>query len=269
VTKSSIPTVYVIAGPNGAGKTTFAMSYLNQFAGCLEFVNADLIAAGLSPFNPESQALTAGRLMLERIRELANRRETFAIETTLAGRSHAQRLRWLKHELGYSVELIFVWLPNADLAVARVANRVRQGGHNVPETTIRRRFSQGIRNFARYYAPIADRWAILDGTCYPSSPAVLKETDRPLCFDESSFKSIQDYTPDLLTENSLANNDESSLFFQQLEEAANDATQAIVESACRIPTPIIVWRDGETTLINPISQRRIPDDASDTWMDPV
>jgi predicted ABC-type ATPase len=245
------------------------MSYVNRFAGCREFVNADLIAAGLSPFNPESQAFVAGRLMLERMQELTSRSEIFAFETTLAGRGHAERLRRLKHEFGYSVVLFFVWLPNADFAVARVAIRVRQGGHSIPEATIRRRFRQGIHNFANHYSPLADRWAILDGTWYPSSPSVLKERDRPVCVNELSFELMQDCTPDLVTEIDSAKGDDSSSFLQQLDSAANNASQTIVDSACRIPTPILVWRDGETSLINPISQRCIPKDAGDAWMEPL
>ena len=257
----------MIAGPNGAGKTTFAFSYLNDIAHCREFVNADLIAAGLSPFNPDSQAIHAGRLMLRRIAELTDQRTTFAIETTLGGRGHAQRLRRLKNEFGYQVELIFVWLPTADFAVQRVANRVQQGGHGIPEQVIRRRFDQGIKNFAQHYAPIADRWAIIDGTWYPPSPTVLHENDRSMSFDESAIEAIQNHTPGLLTKSPTPRTNETNSFAAQLEAAANETTQTIVETARRIPTPILVWRDGETALINSITERRIRDDAGKDWMD--
>ena len=148
-----MPTAYVIAGPNGAGKTTFATEFLPDFVHCREFVNADLIAAGLSPFAPETQAMRAGRLSLTRIKELAEARRDFGFETTLAGRGYVNLLDGLRRS-GYRVILFFLWLPSAEMAVARVANRVRQGGHNIPEATIRRRFEAGLRNFFRMYAPV-------------------------------------------------------------------------------------------------------------------
>src|SRR4051794_6777634 len=126
-----MPTAYVIAGPNGAGKTTFAMEFLPAFVQCREFVNADLIAAGLSPFAPETQAIRAGRLMLTRIKELAAARQDFAFETTLAGRSSLKVVTDLKQS-GYQVILFFLCLPRAQMAVERVALRVRLGGHDVP-----------------------------------------------------------------------------------------------------------------------------------------
>lgn len=266
--KSAQPTVHVIAGPNGAGKTTFAMSYLHAFAGCREFLNADLIAAGLSPFNPDSQAIPAGRLMLGRIEELTRGRKTFALETTLAGRGHAQRLARLKHEYGYQIEIVFVWLPTADFAVDRVANRVRQGGHNIPEPVIRRRFDQGIFNFAKHYAPVADRWAILDGTWYPPSPIALHENNQTVCFDTPAIKAIQTQTPNLL-DKPLAISAKPTSFFDRLESAASETTQTIIAAAVRVPTPILVWGDGETVRINSITERRIPDHVGDDWMDQI
>ena len=124
------PTVYVIAGPNGAGKTTFASEFLPDFVNCREFLNADLIAAGLSPFAPETQNVRAGRLLLTRIKELTASKENFGFETTLSGRGYVRLLTEMK-STSYRVVLFFLWLPSADVAVARVKNRVRQGGHNV------------------------------------------------------------------------------------------------------------------------------------------
>ena len=140
--RNKSPTVYVIAGPNGAGKTTFAAEFLPDFVDCRQFLNADLIAAGLSPFAPETQNVKAGRLLLERIGELATAGEDFGFETTLSGRTYARLLTGLRRD-GYRVALFFLWLPSADLAVLRVANRVRQGGHAVPEADVRRRFASG------------------------------------------------------------------------------------------------------------------------------
>jgi predicted ABC-type ATPase len=160
------PTVYVIAGPNGAGKTTFATDFLPGFVQCREFVNADLIAAGLSPFAPEIQAMRAGRLVLVRIKELAESRQDLAFETTLAGRSYVKLISDLRQS-GYVVVLFFLWLPSADEAVARVANRVRQGGHDIPEATVRRRFQAGLHNFFRIYTPLVNSWYLYNGTELP------------------------------------------------------------------------------------------------------
>ena len=160
------PTVYVIAGPNGAGKTTFATDFLPDFVQCREFVNADLIAAGLSPFAPETQALRAGRLLLTRIKELAEARLDFGFETTLAGRSYVKLIAEMRQS-GYNVVLFFLWLPSPEAAMVRVANRVRQGGHDVPEATIRRRFRAGLRNFFGMYAPLVRSWHLYDGSKLP------------------------------------------------------------------------------------------------------
>lgn len=153
--------VIIIAGPNGAGKTTFAREFLPNEAGCPTFINADLIAAGLSPFAPEDAAIKAGRLMLEAMSEHERRGESFAFETTLSGVTYARSiLRW--HTSGYVVTLIFLSLPSSEMAVARVAERVRQGGHSVPEDVIRRRFASGLRNFESIYRTLVDDWALYD-----------------------------------------------------------------------------------------------------------
>lgn len=171
-TDAQSPRVHVIAGPNGAGKTTFATAYLPSFVNCREFVNADLIAWGLSPFAPESQAVRAGRLVLTRIQELAAAGADFAFETTLSGRTYVPILTRLRQR-GYRVHLFCLWLPDADLAVARVANRVRQGGHDLPVDTIRRRFSAGLRNFKTLYAPLVDDWWMYNASDLP--PALVAE----------------------------------------------------------------------------------------------
>lgn len=155
--------VVIIAGPNGAGKTTFAREFLPNEAHCPIFINADLIAAGLSPFQPETVAIRAGRLMLEEIRERVRHRQSFAFETTLSGRTYVRMIReW--RELGYHVKLIFLSLPSADMAVARVAARVTQGGHNVPEDVIRRRFRQGLQNLNGIYQNVVDAWVLYDNS---------------------------------------------------------------------------------------------------------
>lgn len=159
----SAPNVVVLTGPNGAGKSTSATSIVREALGIDEFVNADVIARGLSGFEPERAAMAAGRIMLARLRELARRRISFAFETTLASRSFAP---WLAELIraGYQFHLVFLWLPTPDMAVARVAARVREGGHAVPEETIRRRYQSGLRNFFQPYQPMATAWEFWDNS---------------------------------------------------------------------------------------------------------
>ncbi len=155
------PSVVILAGPNGAGKSTAAPELLQGELAVTEFVNADVIARGLSAFDPDRAALAAGRVMLARLDELARQRESFAFETTLASRSFAPWLRDLRAS-GYAVHLFFLWLSSPDLAVQRVADRVRSGGHDVPADTIRRRYRAGVRNFFSLYQPVVTTWAVYD-----------------------------------------------------------------------------------------------------------
>lgn len=155
--------IIVIAGPNGAGKTTFARAFLPQEAKCPRFLNADLIAAGLSPFSPETAALKAGRLMLQEIDADVARGESFAFETTLSGLAYLRHIRvW--RAAGYHVSLFFLSLPSAELAVSRVRQWVRQGGHDIPEVVIRRRFASGFANFNLHYRAAVDDWALYDNS---------------------------------------------------------------------------------------------------------
>lgn len=155
--------IVIIAGPNGAGKTTFAREFLPNEAHCLTFINADLIAAGLSPFAPERAAVKAGRLMMQAMKEAVSRGESFALETTLSGITYARAIpEWQAQ--GYRVKLVFMELPNAEIAIARVAERVRQGGHDVPELTIRRRFATGLNNFHYFYKSLVDSWLHFDSS---------------------------------------------------------------------------------------------------------
>lgn len=161
----------IIAGPNGAGKTTFAEEFLPKEAGCPRFVNADLIAAGLSPFAPEAAAIKAGRLMIGEILAFVAHRKSFSFETTLSGLNYLRHIgEW--RALGYHVSLFFLSLPTADMAIARVAERVRQGGHDVPDAIIRRRFVSGRRNFDDRYRDAVDAWALYDNS--GSEPMLLE-----------------------------------------------------------------------------------------------
>lgn len=168
--------IVIIAGPNGAGKTTFALEFLPHEAECPDFINVDLIAAGLSPFDPQRVALRAGRLMLAEIARRVRAGESFAFETTLSGRNYARLIpRW--QSAGYHVKLIFLGLPDADLAVVRVAARVAQGGHAVEEETIRRRFGAGLRNFEDIYRALVDSWVVYDNS--GPTPRLIASGDNP------------------------------------------------------------------------------------------
>jgi predicted ABC-type ATPase len=155
--------IIIIAGPNGAGKTTFARDFLPAEAQTVRFINADLIAAGLAPFNPETASFKAGRLMLEEIDECVDAGHSFAFETTLSGLAYLKKIAlWQAH--GYQVKLWFLSLPNEEIAVSRVARRVLQGGHNIPEDVIRRRFKAGLANFHERYRKVVNSWAFYDSS---------------------------------------------------------------------------------------------------------
>lgn len=157
------PTLYIIAGCNGAGKTTASMVVLPEVLNCREFVNADEIAKGLSPFKPEEVAIEAGKLMLQRIEMLLNRHISFAVETTLATRSY-KTLVTRAQQKGYIVILLFFWLPSPEMAEMRVANRVAEGGHNIPRDVIHRRYWLGLSNLFDIFAPIVDVWSLYDNS---------------------------------------------------------------------------------------------------------
>jgi len=155
------PTIYLIAGCNGAGKTTFAKEFLPKEVHCVRFLNADEIARGLSPLEPRAGAVKAARLLLQELQELLRRNETFALETTLSGKGYI-RLLGRARRLGYEVELHYLWLSSPAQAIARVRQRVQMGGHDVPESDIRRRFRRSLVNLVEYYLPLATRWAVWD-----------------------------------------------------------------------------------------------------------
>jgi predicted ABC-type ATPase len=157
------PNLIIVAGPNGAGKTTVAADILVGALAVHEFVNADIIAKGLSSFQPESVAFDAGRIMLQRLHHLSEQRADVAFETTLASRTFAPWIKTLT-PTGYEFHLLFFWLPSAGMAVARVRRRVLEGGHHVPEETIRRRYEAGLRNFFRIYRPLAASWRFYDNS---------------------------------------------------------------------------------------------------------
>jgi predicted ABC-type ATPase len=180
--RTSSPHLYVIAGPNGAGKTTFAKKFLPEYKECLEFVNADLIAGGISPFAPDKAAVQAGRIMLEQIHLLGNRGADFGFETTLSGKTHLKLFCDLKKK-GYHIHLFFLWVNSIDIALRRIDKRVRNGGHSVPEATVRRRFEKSLFNFFNLYQPIVDSWAMFDNS---------EEVPKMVAFEELGVLEIID-----------------------------------------------------------------------------
>lgn len=164
---------YIIAGPNGAGKTTFARRFLPEKGLCLNYINADLIAEGLSPFKPESVAFEAGKLLLKKLDDIATRKEPFSFETTLSGLNYVRRIkRWQAQ--GYEVILFFLKLPNEEMAINRVKLRVSEGGHSVPEEVIKRRFNKGWHNFQNHYKNSVDAWVVFDNS--GEFPILLEES---------------------------------------------------------------------------------------------
>jgi predicted ABC-type ATPase len=155
--------LYIIAGCNGAGKTTASYTILPEMLNCKEFVNADSIAAGLSPFKPESVAFEAGRIMLHRIRQLIEEKADFGFETTLAAKSYISLIK-IARESGYEISLLYFWLSSPEFAISRVAKRVRKGGHNIPKDIIERRYYRGISNLFKLYIPTCDNWMVIDNT---------------------------------------------------------------------------------------------------------
>jgi len=192
---SKLPKLYIIAGCNGAGKTTASFTILPEILGCKEFINADEIAKGLSPFQPESVAVQAGRIMLTRMDELLQKGETFAFETTLATKSYKQKIEWAQAN-GYEVTLLFFWLDSPNIAKERVAQRVAEGGHNIPLETIERRYYNGIANLFTIYIDMVDICYIFDNS----------EGRKELIAQKERHKDILIYNNDKF--NLIKNNDE-------------------------------------------------------------
>ncbi len=182
--------VYIIAGPNGSGKTTFAKKFLPEYAKCENFVNADLIAQGLAPFAPRAAALKAGKLVLQQIQEYAQRGLDFSFETTLSGKSYVKLFKELKLK-GYALNLYFLWIPNTELAIARIKERVREGGHDVPAEDVRRRFSRGIINFFTLYEPLVDSWMLFDNSKEKPVLIVKRSNGKTEVVDPEMFAAVQ------------------------------------------------------------------------------
>ena len=167
--------VYIIAGPNGSGKTTFAKLFLPVYANCSRFVNADLIALGLEPFEPRNAAIKAGKLVLQQMDDYSTRGLDFAFETTLSGASYARKIAELKKN-GYAAHLFFLFIPSPELAIQRIKDRVKEGGHYVVDEDVIRRFFRGISNFFNIYEPLLDSWIIFDNSMI--KPVLIAKRER-------------------------------------------------------------------------------------------
>jgi predicted ABC-type ATPase len=180
----------VIAGPNGSGKTTFAKLFLPDYVNCPNFVNADLIAQGLAPFDPRAAAIQAGKLVLHQIHEYARRGLDFAFETTLSGKSYANLLSELKSQR-YTLHLFFLWIPSSELAIARIKDRVAEGGHHVPAEDVRRRFIRGLNNFFKMYESMLDSWMLFDNS--KAKPVLLAKRRNGHCevADKKLFEMVE------------------------------------------------------------------------------
>ncbi len=185
-----MPNLYIISGCNGAGKTTASFTILPEILNCREFVNADEIARGLSPFEPESVGIEAGRIMLARIDELIHQKKDFAFETTLSTRSFVNTVKKAQ-EGGYYVTLLFLWLDSVEQAIDRVKSRVADGGHNIPEETIKRRYTKGIENLFELYTPVCNSWIIIDNSQSPYEViADLSDNNGVVIHNETKWKTI-------------------------------------------------------------------------------
>lgn len=254
-----MPNLFIIAGPNGAGKTTYVKRFLPQEMQCREFVNADLIAAGLSPFAPDQAAYEAGRIMLNRLRELAARREDFSFETTLSGRAYAPLLRDLR-AAGYRIRLDFLWIPNLGITNQRVRQRVAKGGHNIPEEVQLRRFHLGVRNLAQLYRPLIDYWRLYDNT--GENPHLVAEEEDGLLriVDAVRLARIEQSTRVRFMPDILPRGVETPAVFVPSEEtrksmrAMRKAYADVILENKAWGLPVIQWRDGIGVVEVPAEQ---------------
>ena len=250
-----MPNLVVIAGPNGAGKSTAAPLLIGKRLGIAEFVNADVIAAGLSAFSPESVAFESGRIMLKRLDALAESGVDFAFETTLASRSFAPWIARLRRERGYRFYLSFLWLPSAEMAVQRVAGRVRHGGHSVPPDHIRRRYERGLSNFFKLYAPIADSWEMHENTSPPPVLIAMKDEGRPVHLARPElWASIQGRMQTKEKDSAYETGTEPRFAGVPISEVMAIFDQAGREALARhkaLGIPVVIWRDGKVVEVPP------------------
>ena len=182
--------IYIISGPNGSGKTTFAKKFLPDYAECQNFINTDLIAQGLSPFSPRSAAIQAGKLVLQQIHDFANKEVDFAFETTLSGKMYVNLFKKFKLK-EYKLHLFFLWIPSCELAIARIKERVLEGGHNVPVADVKRRFTRSISNFFKLYQPLVDSWMLFNNSGASPILVTKRKNGQSSIIDEELFEQIK------------------------------------------------------------------------------
>jgi predicted ABC-type ATPase len=254
-----MPNLFIIAGPNGAGKTTYVKRFLPEEMRCREFVNADLIAAGLSPFAPEAVAFEAGRIMLRRLRELFERREDFSFETTLTGFGYIHLLREMR-EAGYRVRLDYLWIPDLNITRQRVRQRVRKGGHDIPDEVQKRRFGKGLRLLLEHYRPLVHYWRIFDNTGQEAR-LVVEEQDgvlRVLDFSKlaeiemaASLRIVEEKPDERVGEPAaFALGEDSRAGLRAMRKAYADV---ILENLA-FGLPVIQWREGKGVVEVPAEQ---------------
>jgi len=245
-----VPNLFIIAGPNGAGKTAYARRFLPEEMRLQVFLNADLIAAGLSPFAPDQAAYDAGRLMLLRLRKLTDHREDFSFETTLSGRTYAPLLEKLR-AAGYHICLDFLWIPELDVSRQRVLQRVSKGGHDIPESVQSRRFHLGLRNLAGIYRPLLHRWRLYDNTS--ADPHLVAEevegriavADAPLLArieQIAGIRFVPDTQPDSIEEPGQFSSAENT---RRSKRAMRKAFADVVLENLRYGLPVIQYLDGK------------------------
>ena len=250
-----MPNLVIIAGPNGAGKTSSAPLLIGKRLGITEFVNADVIAAELSPSDPDAAAIQAGRIMLKRLDALAAAGADFAFETTLASRHFARWITGLRRDHGYRFHLFFLWLPSADMAIERVAGRVRHRGHSVPPDVIRRRYQSGLANFFELFSPIADSWEMHENTSRPPRLIAAKSGDAPVTFgDKALWESILGGLRVKEKEAEYGTGVEPLVAGIPISEVMDIFDQAGRDAFARhkaMGIPVVIWRDGKVVEVPP------------------
>lgn len=254
-----MPNLFIVAGPNGAGKTTYVRRFLPQEMGCSEFVNADLIAAGLSPFAPDKAAFEAGRIMLKRLRDLFARRNNFSFETTLTGLGYTHLLREMRSE-GYRIRLDYLWIPDLAITRARVNQRVKKGGHDIPDDVQLRRFGKGLRLLSEHYRSLVHEWRLYDNTGR-NPHLVVEETDGLMRVHDASklamiealhsLRIMPDQRPGKLEESSVVDIGwETRASIRAMRKAFAD----VVLENKSFGLPVIQWRDGIGVVEVPAEQ---------------
>ncbi len=244
--------LYIIAGCNGAGKTTASYSILPEILNCKEFVNADEIAKGLSPFQPETVAIEAGRIMLNRINDLLAKNKSFAFETTLATRSYVQKIK-IAQAQGYHVTLLFFWLQNVEIAQERVKIRVQEGGHNIPDDVIKRRYISGIKNLFDLYLPIVDSGIIFDNTENDNETIAKKIINTPIkIINPTKFNLISNIKIDNTTNNNI--NDLQT----KITEAMKQVRLDLIAYKTKMNSPLVIMQDGKIVHISAEEYAKLP-----------